>query len=744
MPTKKTHQFSNSVWEKPDVMHILFKGEDPQLLTHPVYEGAVAEDDTAALRRKQKVTPTDVVENPFKSLNFADIGNLSQGGTVYKDCESNPNQLCSQLLFFCGVVDAVLFLGKLHAQVVWNLLHSGRRVLAVEGNSTQLEYTMQFVAHEVQSGAYECDFNHVTSNKWLEVSSAFYSLPSSPSLKQCHACWELSAITPTARVVKRKSHGKDDEGDGHGGGQHGSGGGSEQRSAKRRSPEHEGGGEGKKGSGEKKKPHSGEKKRHHSGDGQRSNVDGDEDGATLAVTRSTSMETGNDFRPGWIPWPGEQDFVISSASATHIIALVVGTVVATDGTCPAQVQTQIVDCLGSFRTTETTSLSGTKCLVGSETTTYLGSNCDNQEPFSVPPHQEVRINPNMDANTVRTAHRSTKLEWTGRVSEHPAGEIRIHPNQEHVTTTTTDRCKDAEMLCVEVPKELQEDRSCFEVGVQDNAMESLEGQLAPTSILESRTLGEECPVTVCASLAVSAVKADTSVPLDSVGTRMNPNLGDVSMSIDDGALETVVIRMHPKQTDDGLELHGVKGCGHVTTFDKANGYSPLHSAGARIDPKPSDDPLYSGLHDVAIGENILKKASDAVKDGLLYLSEDDKDTAHEDNKFEGEEVLLDIDGTLSPTQYDTGKKSQHVNVVDLDSLSPEKSGIKLSVAGIEDLHHREEVMPSPIIDTNISNLSRFPGGLEHVVAASTRRRSPIVLGLPSVDSGDVEAKPGKH
>ncbi|GBG71780.1 hypothetical protein CBR_g9189 [Chara braunii] len=79
---KKTHQFGNSVWEEPDVMHILFKGEDPRLLTHPVYEGVVAEDAAAALRRKQKVTPTDVEEKSFKSLTFADIGNLTQRGAL--------------------------------------------------------------------------------------------------------------------------------------------------------------------------------------------------------------------------------------------------------------------------------------------------------------------------------------------------------------------------------------------------------------------------------------------------------------------------------------------------------------------------------------------------------------------------------------------------------------------------------------------------------------------------------------
>ncbi|GBG87987.1 hypothetical protein CBR_g46358 [Chara braunii] len=160
-PAKKTHQFGNSLWEEPDVMHILFKGDDPRLLTRLVYEGTVSEDDAAALRRKQKVTPTDVEEKPFKSLHFVNFGNLTQRGVVYKEFERYPNQLCNQLLFFCGVVDAVLFLGNPHAQVVWNLLHQGRHILALEGDSTQLEFIVQFVHHEVQSGAYACDFHHV-------------------------------------------------------------------------------------------------------------------------------------------------------------------------------------------------------------------------------------------------------------------------------------------------------------------------------------------------------------------------------------------------------------------------------------------------------------------------------------------------------------------------------------------------------------------------------------------------------
>ncbi|GBG66341.1 hypothetical protein CBR_g58830 [Chara braunii] len=908
--------FASDVWEEPDVMHILFKGEDPRLLTQPVYEGTVSEDDAAALRRKQKVTPTDVEEKPFKSLHFSDFGNLSQRQAVYKEFERNPNQLCS------GVESA----------------SPGKARLGLGGDSTQLEYTVQFVDHEVRSTAYACDFHHVIvepiydpskdmffkltpkkrrqvysflfghqpkcrfdaqyvmrkqvaiavfqgyhgasrsnavgfmkrleyvffdegvtdpadftldnyrltfgedddfnieterkemvvrdmsggweyddrwdldtfksqayeavlhklvevnrrskddpallayadslfnllqANKWLEVSSAFYSLPLSPSLN--HVSWELPVLTPPTGVVVRKSRGKDDEGDGQGGSQRGTGEGSEQRSTKQRFPGHEGGGEGKKGSREKKKTRSGEKTKHHRRDGKGSDVDGEDDGAALAATCSTSMETGNDFRSRLAQRPDEQDSVISSTSATHFIDTVGGTVVAKDGTCPTQLQTQVADCLGSIRTTETTSLSGTQCLAGSETTAYLGSDCDKLEPFSVSTHQEVRINLNLEVHAVKKAQRSTEHELTFRVSEHLSNEIRIDPNQEDMSTMTADWCKDAVMLCMEVHKELQADCPSSVVGVRDNAMKSLEGELAPSSNVQSRTLGEGCPVTVRASLTVlsdSAVKADMSAPSDSVEARMNPNLGDVSMSLDYAALGTAVVRMHPKQTNAGLELAGVEGCGQVTTFDKADGSSPLHSAEDRIDLKPGDvsmphvtfvnemravdldqrlgtgyeDPLYSVLHDEAMGEDLLKKASNVVEDKLFYLSDDDKDTSHEDKKVRGGKVLFDIHGTLSPTQYDTGamEKTQPDNVVDLVALSPERSGIKLSVVDMEDLRHREEFMPSPIIDADISNLSSFPGGLEHVIAASTRRGSTIVLGLPSVDSDDVEAKPGKH
>ncbi|GBG69221.1 hypothetical protein CBR_g3920 [Chara braunii] len=241
-------------------------------------------------------------------------------------------------------------------------------------------------------------FEFLQSNKWLEVSSAFYALPSSPSIKQ--VSWELLGVTPPAGVVKRKSRGKNDDGDGEGGGQRGTEGGSEQRSMKQRSPGHAGGEEGRKGSREKKKPRSGEKTKYHRGDGQGSDVDRDEDGGVLAVTSSTSMEMGNDLRPGCITWPGEQDPVISSTSETQFVDAVGGADVAKHGTCFAQLQIRLADCLGSIRTSETTSLSGTQCLPGSETTTYHRSGSDKLEPCSVSPQKEFWINPNREGTAV--------------------------------------------------------------------------------------------------------------------------------------------------------------------------------------------------------------------------------------------------------------------------------------------------------------------------------------------------------
>ncbi|GBG68612.1 hypothetical protein CBR_g3153 [Chara braunii] len=270
------------------------------------------------------------------------------------------------------------------------------------------------------------------------------------------------------------------------------------------------------------------------------------------------------------------------------------------------------------------------------------------------------------------------------------------------------------MLCVEAHKELQAD--C-----------RTEGELATSSNVELNILGAELAV-----VSDSSVKAVMSASLKTAGARMNPNQGPVNMSLPDASLETTVIRIHPRHTDEGLQLAGVEGCRLLTTLDNAADDridSTLSDVGMELPVHPGyDDPLYSALHNEAMGEDVLKKASDTVRDRFLYLSDDNKDIAYGDKKLRGGEVLLDTHGTLSPTQYDivAMEKTQPVDVVDVDDLCPEMN------------------IPSTVIDADISSLSSFPVGLEHVVAASTRARVPIMLGLSSVGSGEVVARPGKH
>ncbi|GBG92243.1 hypothetical protein CBR_g54787 [Chara braunii] len=225
--------------------------------------------------------------------------------------------------------------------------------------------------------------------------------------------------------------------------------------------------------------------------------------------------------------------------------------------------------------------------------------------------KEVWINPNREGRAIEGAQLSTELVRVVRVSENPGDKIRIHPNQEAVSAMTDDWCQDEVMLCVKAHKVLQAD--C-----------PTEGELATSSNVEPNTLR--------AGLAVvsdSPVKAVMPASLETAWARMNPNQGPMNMSLPDESLETTVIRIHLRHTDEGLQLAGIEGCRLLTTLDKDN------SADDWIDPTLSDvrmelpaqpgydDPLYSALHNEAVVEEVLKKASDTVGDRFLYLSDDD-------------------------------------------------------------------------------------------------------------------------
>ncbi|GBG92244.1 hypothetical protein CBR_g54788 [Chara braunii] len=130
---------------------------------YPMLHGEVGSKDDIeedASVRKQRLGGAGCDAHPFQRRGSSATDSPGRGA-LYKDGKRNPNQLCNQLLFFCGVADVVLFLGKPHAHVVWSLLQQGRHVLVVDGDITQLEYTVQYVTHEVSSKPCPCDFHHV-------------------------------------------------------------------------------------------------------------------------------------------------------------------------------------------------------------------------------------------------------------------------------------------------------------------------------------------------------------------------------------------------------------------------------------------------------------------------------------------------------------------------------------------------------------------------------------------------------
>ncbi|GBG75559.1 hypothetical protein CBR_g20190 [Chara braunii] len=126
---KTSFPVGNNLYTEDDCMYILFKGDNLRVNTSVIYEGRQLKGVVAAVRKKG---------------------------------------------------EGVVFLGKPHARSVWELLKAGRHVVVMEGNSDLLQFTMQLVKSEVNSGAHNCEFmvvkappNRVWSNKtdmWFKLS----------------------------------------------------------------------------------------------------------------------------------------------------------------------------------------------------------------------------------------------------------------------------------------------------------------------------------------------------------------------------------------------------------------------------------------------------------------------------------------------------------------------------------------------------------------------------------------------
>ncbi|GBG74126.1 hypothetical protein CBR_g17837 [Chara braunii] len=146
---KKSFPIGNNLYTEEGRMYILFKGDDLRANTSMVYEGNLPRGAVAA-------------------------------GSVYGDMERNPTQFVNLLDFLGKKAEGVVFLGEPHVRSVWDLLKAGRHVVAMEGNADLLQFTMQAVKSEVNSGGHNCEFmvvkptrDKVWSNKtdmWFKLS----------------------------------------------------------------------------------------------------------------------------------------------------------------------------------------------------------------------------------------------------------------------------------------------------------------------------------------------------------------------------------------------------------------------------------------------------------------------------------------------------------------------------------------------------------------------------------------------
>ncbi|GBG86057.1 hypothetical protein CBR_g40958 [Chara braunii] len=152
----KCHTVGHNLYSLDDRMYILFKGDDLRENTSVVYDARLAGGDAAAVGAHKKVTPTEISEMPFDACEWPVVIH-GRDPVVYKGHERNPTQFTHLLEFLCKKGEGIMFLGKAHAQVVWEVLKGGRNVIALQGNSEWLQFTLDFLKTTVNSGAYQCE-----------------------------------------------------------------------------------------------------------------------------------------------------------------------------------------------------------------------------------------------------------------------------------------------------------------------------------------------------------------------------------------------------------------------------------------------------------------------------------------------------------------------------------------------------------------------------------------------------------
>ncbi|GBG89998.1 hypothetical protein CBR_g50090 [Chara braunii] len=109
-------------------------------------------------RERRPKMLADVVEKNFTPTKLKMVGMERREKLVYEGMEREPNAMVETLEHFCPADEAVVFLGKGHAALIWELLKSHRYCIVLEGEGMKFEFLIQFVTKMIKSGLYLAKF----------------------------------------------------------------------------------------------------------------------------------------------------------------------------------------------------------------------------------------------------------------------------------------------------------------------------------------------------------------------------------------------------------------------------------------------------------------------------------------------------------------------------------------------------------------------------------------------------------
>ncbi|GBG78249.1 hypothetical protein CBR_g26282 [Chara braunii] len=116
-------------------------------------------DISALVRRERKPKMlTDVMEKNFLPSKWKMTGMDPPEKVVCDGMEREPNAMMETLKHFCPADEAVVFLGKGHAGLVWELLRSHRHCIVLEGEGMKFEFLTQFIDKMVKTRDYYANF----------------------------------------------------------------------------------------------------------------------------------------------------------------------------------------------------------------------------------------------------------------------------------------------------------------------------------------------------------------------------------------------------------------------------------------------------------------------------------------------------------------------------------------------------------------------------------------------------------